>query len=230
VRRVTALSAAAALTLLAGCSGGIGSASQGLRTPDGTAPTSAATTSAATTSAATTSAIPGKRGAPGTTSSSTSAGGSTPGGGGAEQRGNIPKSIGEEGGITDESGEDLLTFVVTAITPDPVCRSGFDDPPLNGHYVAIDLQVATSPSLQADDYVSFSEYDFAFIGPDGITVTSVDGNAWTCLSQEERFTSDALGPGQQYAGTIVVDLPATTGTLIFSPSVLSEPGGWEWQF
>lgn len=224
MRRATAptaaaLTAAAALSLLAGCSDDVGGrAAQAVSDPSDTA-------------AASTSARPAKTAAPGGTSSSTAAGSSSAGGGaGVNQRGNIPKALGEEAGITDGAGGDLLTFTVAAITPDLPCDSGFDDPPLSGHYVGIELRVSTSPSLTADDYVSFSEYDFAFIGPDGVTDTSVDGNAWTCLSDDRRFPSDTLGPGQQYVGTIVVDVPATTGTLVFAPSVLAGNGGWEWQF
>ena len=222
MRRGTALTAAAAaLLLLAGC-GDDGGSSSGSDTAaearvkdgvPGTASASAPSSSAASSSAPTSEPVDPGAGA-----------------GDVNDRGNIEMALGDEGGITDESGADMVTFAVTAITPDVPCDSGFDDPPANGHYVGVDLRVTTTALVSPDDYVSFSEYDFAFIGADGITVTSVDGNAYTCLSDAELFPYDDLGPGQTYVGTIVVDVPAASGTLVFVPSLISGSGGWEWQF
>ena len=219
MRRGTALTAAAAaLLLLAGCADDEGSSSSGSE-PAAEARTKDGVPGTATAAAPPSSTAPTSQPA-------------DPGTGTAEvnERGNIEMLLGDEGGITDEAGADLVTFAISAITPDIACDSGFDDPPVNGHYIGVDLRVTTTALVTPDDYVSFSEYDFAFIGPDGITVTSVDGNAYTCLSDAKLFPYDDLGPGQTYVGTIVIDAPAASGILIFVPSLVSGTGGWEWQF
>jgi hypothetical protein len=40
--------------------------------------------------------------------------------------------------------------------------------------------------------------------------------------------AQTLGPGQQYAGSVVLDSPVVSGVLIFAPG--GAPTGWEWQF
>ncbi len=145
-------------------------------------------------------------------------------------RGNIPKAIGQDAFVTDEAGREHISLAIDAITPDPVCDSGFADQPANGHYVAVDLRVATSPDLPQDWFVSFSADDFRVIGPDGITNSSVAGQGYSCLAGNRVFTYDLLGPGQQYRGTIVLDVPVTTGALAFVPDSLGGTTGWEWEF
>lgn len=149
-------------------------------------------------------------------------------------RGNILAGFGEEGGITDEAGADVLTFAVDGITVDPACTSDYADygtPVGPGHHlVAVQMHVATTPLVSDDDFLSVSGYDFRFIGADGITVDSLDGiSTYGCLEDSQTFTSDILGPGQQYAGTVLLDVPAAAGTLVFDPS-WGQTGGWEYNF
>ena len=148
-------------------------------------------------------------------------------------RGNIEKKIGEEAGVLDsETGDQLLTFAVDSITPDVACdTSEYSEPevPQNGHFTKVDLRVSTAPALGVDSYTTISASDFKFIGPDGLTVSDLGTfGAFSCLD-EGGFASEALGPGQKYAGSIVLDLPATTGTLIFAP-YFGQTGGWEYAF
>ena len=169
-------------------------------------------------------------------SESTSAG-PTPTGPETNDRGHIEKSIGEEGGITDIATDTpVITFAVEAIAP-AQCTDDwqqYGSPPENGHLVAVSLRFATAPELARSDMASYftvSSYDFAFIGADGITVDNVDTIAtYSCLPSTEQFTQNPLGPGQQYTGRLVLDVPASNGTLVYRPSVLSGPGGWEWRF
>ncbi len=149
------------------------------------------------------------------------------------ERGHIIKELGEEGGFTGSDDADaplVLNFTVDSITVDPECSSSFVQQPANGHYIAIGLRASTSPEFDPSTYLTFTEYDFQVIGPDGLTVSDVSGNAYTCLADNQRFTSDALGPGQQYAGTVVIDAPASHGTLVYAPGAFGGTSGWEWAF
>lgn len=144
------------------------------------------------------------------------------------QRGNIVKQLGEEGGITNSDGEDAFRFAIDAITPDYQCTGQFSEAPENGHFVAIDLRVATG-NMDEIGYFMINPNDFKFIGPDGLTFSNVATMAtYSCLPDNEQFSSDPLGPGQQYAGRMVFDLPAPTGVLIYRPAITE--GGWEWEF
>jgi len=152
------------------------------------------------------------------------------------ERGNVEKALGEEGGISDlATDQPVITFTVDAIGP-AQCTSDYaqyGSGPENGNLVAVNLRFSTAPELAASalgSYFTVSAYDFRFIGPDGITQSNLGTAAsYGCLSQNQQFTQNPLGSGQQYVGSIVLDLPATNGTLVYAPSVIAE-GGWEWQF
>jgi hypothetical protein len=148
------------------------------------------------------------------------------------QRGNIVKAIGEAGGISDlTTGRPVVTFTVDAITADAPCTSAYADGPVNGHFVAVDLRVTTDPALPSDWYYSISPFDFSFVGPDGITVPEVATmESYSCLAGNEQWSTDTLSPGSTYVGTIVVDVPSPTGTLIYRASTSGGSDGWEWSF
>lgn len=149
-------------------------------------------------------------------------------------RGNIIKALGEEGGIcgpgvTECTEEALvLTFTVDSITVGVECTSGFSVPPDNGNYIGIGLRVATSADYPADWFATFTAGDFRIIGPDGLTITDVQGQAASCLG-DNGFTYQPIGPGQQYAGTVVLDSPVTSGVLVYAPPGMGGTG-WEWPF
>jgi hypothetical protein len=153
---------------------------------------------------------------------------------GTNDRGNIVAGLGDEGSITNSDGEDLLTFAVDSIAVDPTCTPDWQEygtPVEPGrHLAAVAVRVTTTGAVTDDDYLTLSDYDFKFIGADGITVDSLGGMAtYGCLDDSEAFTSDVLGPGQMYAGSIVLDLPAASGTLVLDPS-WGQSGGWEYSF
>lgn len=197
------LAALAAVVVLAGCSSGDGNKSASPTLPD--KPSSSASTSAARTNQV-----------------------------GAElnSRGNVAKELGEDAFLKDPAGQDqVLTFAVDSVTADIPCTSGFDEPPVSGHYLGVAVRASTSPAYPADQYfLTFQPTDFKVIGPDGVTVSALGGNAYSCLPQQEMFTLDLLAPGQQYTGTVVLDSPVTSGSLIYAPQGGGGSTGWEWQF
>jgi hypothetical protein len=172
---------------------------------------------------------PGKAVAPSTEPPSSSSS-SAPAGSGDNERGNIEKQIGEEAGVTGTDGSDLMTFTVDAIQVDYPCSGDYPQPPENGHFVGLSMHITTAPNLPADSFVDISATDFTFIGSDGVTVSNVDTfPAFTCAPDDEQLPSGPLGSGQQYVGTLVLDVPETTGILQYQPLYLSA-GGWEWHF
>lgn len=151
-------------------------------------------------------------------------------------RGNIVKAIGEEGGISDLATDDaVLTFAVDGIAA-AQCEPDWQEygsGPENGHLTAVDMRVATAPAFGTSDlgsYFTITPYDFQFIDPAGITHTNLETMAtYGCVSDAQSFTQDPLSPASQYVGKIVLDLPAPNGTLVYRPSSVVD-GGWEWSF
>lgn len=149
-------------------------------------------------------------------------------------RGNIVKAMGEEGGFTSSvhPGKDLLTFAVDSITVDPQCTADYTEPAENGHFVALAMRLATSPDMAEEpdlSYFTVNPNDFSFVGADGLTVSNLATMAaYSCVDEGQMLTSNALAPGSQYAGSVVLDVPATSGAVIYHP--MGNPSGWEWSF
>jgi hypothetical protein len=147
-------------------------------------------------------------------------------------RGHIPEDLGQEAWLLDDAGEPAITFSIDTITVDPTCTEPYYDyTPENGHLVQLQMRVATGADLSAYQSFYFDEQDFAYIGPDNITRTSLHTlPAYACLRDSEQLTRDPLGPNQQYVGSLILDVPGTSGSIIYAPSILGNAGGWEWQF
>ena len=149
-------------------------------------------------------------------------------------RGNIVKALGEEGGFTSRTdpGKQLLSFAVDSITLDPSCSADYTQPSENGHFVALAMRLSTSPDMAEEpdlSYFTVNPNDFSFVGPDGLTVSNLATMAaYSCVDQGQMLTSNALAPGSQYAGTVLLDLPASSGSVIYHP--MGNPTGWEWSF
>ncbi|MGY1845518.1 hypothetical protein [Modestobacter sp. SYSU DS0875] len=146
-------------------------------------------------------------------------------------RGNIVKELGEEGRlVSEDDGETLYSFAIDSITPDVPCTEEYGSyDPENGHLTAVQMRVSTGAFTPEDfSYLSVGSSDFSFIGSDGLTFTNVDTVAtYGCLSESVKFPSGELNPGSQYAGAVLLDLPEASGTLIYQPSSMMGPGGWE---
>jgi hypothetical protein len=147
------------------------------------------------------------------------------------ERGNIPKAIGEPAGLRSsvEPGSPLvLTFSVLDLEVNPPCNSGFEQAPATGNYLGITMRVETTPEYDPRSLRTFSEYDFRILGPDGVAVPDVIGNSETCLSADELINNRRFGPGAVYEGKLILDMPVRAGTLVYAPA--GEPNGWEWEF
>jgi hypothetical protein len=159
----------------------------------------------------------------GATSESASPGGPQEGDPSVNERGNIEVAVGEEIPLPDGG-----TFVIDALEsvplPCPTDNEFQESVPQNAQFIRLNIRAATAPaSAGTAQQASISSFNFRMIQSNGVTFNTDMGTfpAFSCLPQEEQFPSGGLGPGQQFVGSIVLDVPDPQGTLVFSPS-----GGW----
>jgi hypothetical protein len=143
-------------------------------------------------------------------------------------RGNIESAIGQEIPLADGG-----TFTVDSITPVALpCETDTEyteSVPENGTFIRLEIRAATAPAAEATQYTaSVSPSDWSFIQADGVTFNGSLGSfsAFACLEQSSQFPS-TLGPGQQYVGSEVLDVPDTAGTLVYRPSSVYQAPGYE---
>ncbi|WP_129661201.1 hypothetical protein [Rothia halotolerans] len=162
-----------------------------------------------------------------------SAASSDPGGGQAERsdRGYLMKEIGEESYINDSTGTPAVSFALTDVVADPVCSAPYAEASENGHLVRLDIDLETGSAesleevLYSDSYY-LSSSDWKFVDSEGVRANTTDTVAsWMCLDTSEQFPVD-IGPHERIRGSIVLDLPSASGTLIYTQPLIDD--GWEW--
>jgi len=152
-------------------------------------------------------------------------------------RGNIIKKLGEPGGVTNKEGKQMVNFTINSITPDVPCTNQYAQKSQNGHFVVLDVTVETTA-----DFVSSTDqrpltFDlnpgmFKFVGKNGTTYNGNlgSGAAYGCLADAEQLANGrGVGPAEKATGKVVVDVPDTTGTLVYQNFMIGS-GGWEWNF
>lgn len=148
------------------------------------------------------------------------------------ERGNIPKKVGEEAGLYDGNGELAVRFTVTKIEPGFKCNSGYADPPANGHFVGIWMEIQTTKAVGFDSDDSnvvpyFNPGDWQVIGRDGTTENDSEGNGYACPKDSIDLPSQ-LGPGKKVKGVVVLDTKYKHGHLALIQDFAET--GWEWDF
>lgn len=159
---------------------------------------------------------------------------SAPSGDNKSERGNIIKQVGQSARLTsmDNPSEMLVNFAVQELTVDPTCTTPYAEAPENGHFVTVDIAAETGPAAVFDKLDYFGDFTFnsglwKFITPQGTTVNSIATTpAYSCLTEQETLPA-MIGPAEKATGKIVLDVPTTKGTLIFSDMLAQE--SWEWQ-
>ncbi|MDT0276833.1 hypothetical protein [Blastococcus goldschmidtiae] len=147
------------------------------------------------------------------------------------ERGNVLMGIGEEAPIRPSLDPDeppVLTLSVEEVIVDPVCEEDFEEPPENGHYVAFRLSAESTPTFDPRVITTIADYDFRVIGPDGSTYDPVTPEARGCFGPPLQIRNMRIGADHEYRGWMVVDVPVTSGSLVYAPG--DGPNGWEWQF
>lgn len=144
-------------------------------------------------------------------------------------RGNIVKHVGDGAGVTGEDGKDVVSWTVTGINLNPQCTESYQAPVKNGHLIALDVTVSTTPKFKDSEYNPFnigSGSLWKYIRKDG-TVWNGDllnDSTVSCIPQEQSLPTD-IGPDAKAQGKVILDIPATDGYLVFSQM---DKDGWEY--
>lgn len=150
----------------------------------------------------------------------------------ANERGNFEGKFGETYTYKAPNGEKVYSFSVEGIELDAQCKSDIGQPAQNGHLVRVDLKGSTGTAEQLSKHLymaikvgGFSSWSYIFA--DGTTFDGPLGSSATfaCLPQAGTFPP-LMGPSKDASGSMILDLPSTDGTLVYTDS--NKKGSWEW--
>lgn len=142
-------------------------------------------------------------------------------------RGNIPKRIGQLAGFGEAKSPTQNTFAINRITVDPPCWARGTRPG-SGHTVLLQVTVTTGNDRDraAELGRTLRPAFFSQISTDG----GVEHGAWPGHCTDARHNlPETFGTNRDYSGTIELQVPHPTGTLILAAS-LDNAGGWEWDY
>lgn len=149
------------------------------------------------------------------------------------ERGNIEKQIGEEGSVIGEDGKNIYSFKVTGIEPDFKCTGEYSAPSENGKFVKVDLQITTADAATLkEQYYGNQVYmqggAWKYIDKNGTTYNGElgSGSSYSCIPETESIPGN-VGPKEKVTGSIILDVPATDGVIIYSDPIAE--GGWEYK-
>ena len=116
----------------------------------------------------------------------------------------------------------------TSVSTDLACTDPASTPAANGHLIAVQVQVTTGPDLSAvGGEPAIRAADFRFLGrtasPSPMPASPAPTPAFPTPSPSRPAPSPA---DQELTGIVVLDVPATTGTLVFSPDFLTVGAEW----
>ncbi|WP_140394983.1 hypothetical protein [Arthrobacter sedimenti] len=150
------------------------------------------------------------------------------------ERGDIIKTIGENGGWKAvEGGPNTINFKVTSIAP-AVCDNPYPGE-ANGIPMAVTLEIETTADFEGPisvngvpGQISFSPYYWKGYADNGTRMNTVDSNInKTCLANEALLLPDYVGKGEKLNGQVILDVTTPTGTISYSPDGGS---GWVWEY
>jgi hypothetical protein len=151
----------------------------------------------------------------------------------SNERGNLVKGIGELAGVGGlERGVHTAVWSIDGIETGIDCTEPYQSAEPEGHLTTVDLNLSTGPDW--DEYTGGYGYVspsyFTFIDSKGVTHSDLETIAtYSCLPESQTFNDGSLGAGQNFTGKIILDLPDTEGTLVFTPSWdIYNTSGWEY--
>jgi len=131
-----------------------------------------------------------------------------------------PMSSGERFNVMGNDQTALASAAITAIEVDPDCSDAERytstlPTPENGHFIAVQMDVATTADYDANLFSYPTGHDFTITGPDGYTVGQTYADD-LCIADRDSFGTPMVA-SSKYRGWILLDAPAATGTLTFRP-------------
>ena len=131
-----------------------------------------------------------------------------------------------------DTKEPTVNFTIDSIQPVTACSGSYPQPPQNGHFIVVSVTAETTEALNKAPVKSFdvSPASFKFIAANGTTFNGSlgTGPSFGCLANGEGFPIAGMGPAEKVSGKVVLDVPETTGTLVFRD--LFGSAAWEWNF
>ncbi len=142
--------------------------------------------------------------------------------GGISERGNEIKKVGDVVDIEDDNEENpTLSFSVTSIDVDAPCKAPDAVAPQHGHFVTLKVDGQTSPELKNQFFIVGNSW--RVVADDGVTfeLKPFTEAASKCISADDRLPT-TVGANESFSGTLVLDVPTETGTLVLKD--------WEWAY
>jgi hypothetical protein len=148
------------------------------------------------------------------------------------ERGLIPSTIGQEvrfdaPGADPATSDPVIRFTITKAEIVDSCGQGHYRPE-NGHFVKLQIEAHTGRDYSHD----VSPFVFPqWVDDQGISHTQVrTGAVMMCVGGKDSLPSN-MGPGQNYLGTYLLDVPSTSGTVLLqtmgAQMGMGEGAGWE---
>ena len=111
----------------------------------------------------------------------------------------------------DAEGTVLFSLTLVRVDTDVACTAPGALPAENGHLIGLHVEVAVPEPPAGDAPPPVSAADFRFLDADAVLTADVDtGSSAACLED----------------GTVVLDVPAVTGTVLYRPA--SWPAALRW--
>jgi hypothetical protein len=136
-------------------------------------------------------------------------------------------ALGERYDHLDADGTVDFSITLVSVEADLACTAPGSLPPANGHLIGLKVQLLAPAPVADAEPASIAE-DFRFIGADDAVTADVDtDSSAACVAEADSWPSGRPGPDAPVEGTLVLDVPAVTGTIVFRPESL--PAGLRWQ-
>lgn len=139
------------------------------------------------------------------------------------ERGNIVKQVGETAELRNSNDELLASLTITSIEVDPVCTQEGAMPAENGHLVAVGVDFESTAAYETGTMI-LGPWGIKAIDDQGVTMNGdPESNAsMSCISSDE-FVNRTPDPGEHIVGTVMLDVPTSSGVLVFNDM-------WEWEY
>ena len=117
-------------------------------------------------------------------------------------------------------GQVLFSITLVRVDAALTCTAPGSLPAENGQLIGLHVEV-----VDGEPATSVDAADFGFLDAAGVLTADVDtDSSAACL--EDAWPSGPPSPGTPVAGTVVLDVPAVTGTVVYRPA--SWPAGLRW--